>query len=181
MEDVPEAINVTNYYTRSADEPVSERTPIFRNIAISNMTIVRSPVIINVEGLPEMPVSGLQISNIIATGKTGMKAYNTVGLELHNVQVNAETGPAFLIRDSKDLLLDAVSTRTPVAGSPVIRLDRCPDAIVRDSRAFPGTGTFLSVGTGESKGVVLESNVLAKAQQAVVEAVGDFWKLPAAR
>ncbi len=178
MEDVPEAINVTNYYTRSAEEPVSERTPIFRNIAISNMTINRSPVIINIEGLPEMPVSGLQISNIIATGKTGMKAYNTLGLELHNVQVNAERGPAFLVRDSKDLLLDQVSTRTPVEGSPVIRLDRCPDAIVRGSRAFTGTGVFLSAAPGELKSIILEGNILAKAQKSVVEAIGDFWKLP---
>jgi polygalacturonase len=179
MVDVPEAINVTNYYTRSPEEPVSERTPIFRNIAISNMTINRSPVMINIEGLPEMPVSGLQISNIIASGKTGMKAYNTLGLELHNVQVNAETGPAFLIRDSKELLLDQVSTRTPVVGMPVIRLDRCPDAIVRDSRAFTGTGVFLSVAPGELKGITLESNVLVKAQKAAVEAIADFWKVPA--
>ena len=179
MTDVPEAINVTNYYTRGPEEPVSERTPIFRNIAIGNMTINRSPTIINIEGLPEMPVSGLQISNIIATGKTGMKAYNTLGLELHNVQVNAETGPAFLVRDSKELLLDGVSTRTPVAGSPVIRLDRCPDAIVRGSRAFTGTGVFLSAAPGELKGIVLEGNVLAKAQKAAVEAIEDFWKLPA--
>ena len=178
MEDVPEAINVTNYYTKSAEEPVSERTPIFRNIAISNMTINRSPAIINIEGLPEMPVSGLQISNIIATGRTGMKAYNTVGLELHNVQVNAERGPAFLVRDSKDLLLDQVSTRTPVEGSPVIRLDRCSDAIVRASRAFVGTGVFLSAGPGELKSITLEGNMLAKAQKSVVEAIGDFWKRP---
>ena len=179
MEDVPEAINVTNYYTRSPEEPVSERTPIFRNIAISNMTIMRSPVIINIEGLPEMPVSGLQISNIIATGKTGMKAYNTLGLELHNVQVNAETGPAFLVRDSRELLLDEVSTRTPVAGSPVIRLDQCPDAIVRASRAFTGTGVFLSTAPGELQGITLEGNTLGKAQKPAMEAVQDFWKLPA--
>jgi hypothetical protein len=137
-------------------------------------------VIINIEGLPEMPVSGLQISNIIATGKTGMKAYNTLGLELHNVQVNASTGPAFLVRDSRDLLLDQVSTRTPVEGSPVIRLDRCPDAIVRGSRAFAGTGVFLSAAPGELKGITLEGNVLARAQKAAVEAIEDLWK-PATR
>jgi len=178
MDRVDEAINVTNYYTKSPEEPVSERTPVFRNIAISNMTISNSPLMINIEGLPEMPISGLQISNIIASGKVGMRAYNTDSLELHNVQVNPEVGPAFLIRDSKDLELDQVSTRTPIAGSPVIRLDRCPGAIVRDSRAFAGTGTFLSAGMGELKDVVLEGNTLAKAKKAAEETAEDFWKIP---
>jgi polygalacturonase len=178
MDNVDEAINVTNYYTKSPEEPVSERTPVFRNIAISNMTINNSPLMINIEGLPEMPVSGLQISNIIATGKVGLRAYNTNALELHNVQVNPEVGPAFLIRDSKDLELDQVSTRKPIAGSPVIRLDRCPDAIVRDSRAFAGTGTFLQVGTGELKNIVLQGNTLGKATKATEETAEDFWKIP---
>jgi polygalacturonase len=181
MDEVGEGINVTNYYTHSAEEPVSERTPVFRNIAISNMTITGSPVAINVEGLPEMPVSGLQISNVIATSKTGMKAYNTLGLELHNVQVNAESGPAFLIKDSKELLLDQVSSAKPLSGVPVIRLDHCPDAIVRASRAFTGTGTFLSLGPGELKSTILEGNVLGKAQKVSEEVQTDFWKQVATR
>jgi polygalacturonase len=181
MEDVPEAINVTNYYTRTPEEPVSERTPVFRNIAISNMTIVRSNVAINVEGLPEMPVTGLQISNIIASAKTGMKAYNTSRLELRNVQVNPESGPAFLVRDSTDLLLADVSSVHPPAGAPVIRLDRCPGAIVRASRAFDGTGTFLTAGPGELKTLLLEGNFLGKAQKPSLESAEDFWKPAAPR
>ena len=48
-----------------------------------------------------MPISGLRLTNIIALGKSGLKAHDTVGMELHNVQVNTDSGPAFLIRDSK--------------------------------------------------------------------------------
>jgi hypothetical protein len=100
-----------------------------------------------------------------------MKAHNTRGLELHHVQVNAEGGPAFLVQDSQELELDGVSTRQPLAGSPVIRLDRCPDAIMRNSRAFAGTGTFLSVAPGELKGIVLQGNVLNGARRATEEEV----------
>jgi hypothetical protein len=111
---------------------------------------------INIEGLPEMPISGLRISNIIALGKSGLKAHDTVAMELHNVQVNADSGPAFLIRDSKELELDGVSTREPLADVPVIRLDNCPGAIVRGSRAFAGTGTFLSAAMGDLNNMVLK-------------------------
>ena len=130
---------------------------------------------INIEGLPEMPISGLRITNIIASGKSGLKAHDTVAMELHNVQVNAESGPAFLIRDSKELELDGVSTREPLAGVPVIRLDRCPGAIVRGSRAFAGTGTFLSAALGELKNIVLEGNTFTSARTATAEAATDFW------
>ena len=175
MEDVGEAINVTTDYLmegeqRSAEEPVSERTPVFRNIAISGMTIQRAKLAIDVVGLPEMPISGLRISNVIASGKTGLRGSFTDALELHHVQINADTGPAFLVQDSKELELDGVATRKPVPGAPVIRLERCPGAIVRNCRAFAGTGTFLSVPTGELKNVVLKGNVLDAAKKPVADA-----------
>jgi polygalacturonase len=181
MDDVGQAINVTNYYPmegevrRDAPEPVSNRTPVFRDIAVSNMTIRRARVAINVEGLPEMPISGLRISNVVASAKTGMNAFHTAALELHNVQIDAKSGPAFLVRDSRELLLDNVATRLPLADAPVVRLDRCPGAIVRASRAFQGTGAFLSTGPGELKSVFLEGNVLAGARTPAVEAKTNYW------
>ena len=181
MEDVGRGINVTSYYVMAPEnkstappEPVSERTPIFRNIAISHMTINRARLAINIEGIPEMPVSGLRISDVIATSKIGMKAFNTDGLELHNVQINAEAGPAFLVRDSKDMELDRVTTRKPLADTPVIRLDHCTGTIVRSSRAFAGTGTFLQVAPGELKGVALEGNVLTNARKAAEESSKEY-------
>jgi polygalacturonase len=185
MEDVGRGINVMSFYMMPpenvkmpVEEPVSERTPVFRNIAVSHMTINRARVAIDLEGLPEMPVDGLRISDVVASAKIGMKAYNTVRLELHNVQVNAESGPAFLIRDSKELELDAVSTRKPLPGTPVIRLDHCPGATVRASKASASTGTFLSVAPGELKGIVLIGNALGGARQATEESAKDFPMIP---
>jgi polygalacturonase len=175
MEDVGEAINVTTDYqmegeVKAAEEPVSERTPVFRNIAISGMTIKRAKLAIDIKGLPEMPISGLRISDVIVSAKSGMRGSFTDALELHNVQVNADNGPAFLIQDSKDLELDGVAARKPLADAPVIRLERCPGAIVRNSRAFAGTGTFLSVPPGELKNIVLDGNALDAAKKPAEEA-----------
>ena len=44
---------------------ISGRTPVFRNIAISHMTIDRARIAIDVAGLPEMPILGLRISDLI--------------------------------------------------------------------------------------------------------------------
>ena len=175
LEDVGTGIEVIADYmmegeTKSVEEPVSERTPAFRNIAISAMTIDRARLAINVVGLPEMPISGLRISDVIASAKAGARVSFADALELHHVQVNVDRGPAFLIQDSKDPELDGVTTRKPLADAPVIRLERCPGAIVRDCRAFAGTGTFLSVPPGELKHVTLEGNVFGVAKQPVAEA-----------
>jgi polygalacturonase len=126
-------ILVTNYYVRIPEEPVSERTPVFRNIAISNVTVSAAPVVVSIEGLPEMPIAGLRITDLIGSGKRGLQAFNTKGLELRHVKIDPADGPAFLIRDSADLNLDHVEAGESKTAMPVIRLDRCLRAVIEGS------------------------------------------------
>jgi hypothetical protein len=146
-------------------EPVSERTPAFRNIAVSNVTIhgARKKVI-DIDGLPEMPIAALRLTDIIGAGEAGLAARYTDALELHHVQLNAVRGPVFAIENASNLELDDVAARKPVAGSPVLRLTHTPGAVLRNSRAFPGTATFLSTAPGELKSLYLEGNVLGSAR-----------------
>jgi polygalacturonase len=174
MENVGTGIVVTTSYvmggeTGTKEEPVSERTPAFRNIAISHVTIRGAKQGVEIDGLAEMPIRGLRLTDVVGSGRTGLTARYTDALELHQVQMNAGRGPAFAITASSDLELDAVTTRQPVAGSPVIRLSGTPGAILRNSRAFPGTGTFLSAAPGELKSLSLENNVLGAAATAAEE------------
>lgn len=168
MENVGEAITVTNYYLmegerRTSEQPVSKKTPVFRNIAMSNMTIDGAKVLIDVAGLPEMPIQGLHISNVMGTGKIGMRAEYADDLELHNVQLNPASGPAFSAIHVTNLELDDVSSIKRAPGMPVIRLDDAAGAVIRNSRAFPGTGVFLSVEPGLLKRIFLQGNVLNNA------------------
>lgn len=201
MEDVGRPISVSQFYmmqgeTPSPQEPVSVRTPTFRDIAISHVTINHArgiidfswnpistthssgekpvPVMINIEGLPEKPIEGLRLYDIVAVGAGGLRASGAVGLELHDVQANTDSGPAFSAHDCQGMELVGVTTRTPVTDAPVIRLERCTGAVVRGSRAFPGTGTFLSVPPGELKSIHLENNSLQDARIATEEAARTF-------
>jgi polygalacturonase len=175
IEDTPNAaIEVTNYYTRAPEEAVSARTPVFRNIAISGVTINRCKTAVSIEGLPEMPIEGLRLSDIVANAKEGLRAFNTKGLELHNVRVNADSGTPFLIRDSVDPDLDGVQTRNPKADVAVVRLDSSKNVTVRNSIAWLGTGVFLSMAPGMKDGVTLLGNSFGAA--AVKEELSDAWK-----
>ena len=177
IEDTPyPAIEVTNYYTRAPQEPVSVRTPVFRNIAVSNVTVNRCKTAVSIEGLPEMPIEGLRLSDVVASAQTGLRAFNTTGLELHNVRINAENGIPFLIRDSVRLDLDGVQTRAPRPNTPVIRLDRSKSVSLRNSVAWPGTEVFLSMPSDMKHEVALTANDFATAANASREEESDIWK-----
>ena len=170
MENVGTGIVVTSYYvmggeSTAAEEPVSKRTPVFRNIAISNVTINHATkAAIDIEGLPEMPISTLRLTDVFGSGKSGLLATYTDGLELRHVQVNADKGAGFAIENASNLLLDDVTSGKPLAGAPVLRLTKSQGAVLRDSRAFPGTEVFLSTGVGELKSVSLSGNTLENAK-----------------
>jgi hypothetical protein len=177
IEDTPyAAIEITNYYTRAPEEPVSQRTPIFRNFGISNVTIDRCKTAVSIEGLPEMPVEGLRLTDIVATAQEGLRAFNTKGLELHNVRVNADSGIPFLIRDSSELDLDGVQTRNPKGAVPVVRLDRVKHATLRNSVAWEGTGVFLSVAPESDASVRMTANDFSQAATPRKAEDADYWK-----
>ncbi len=170
------AIQVTNYYTNAPEEPVSARTPVFRNISISHVTINRCPLAVALDGLPEMPVEGLRLSDVTGNAKEGLRATHTADLELHNVRIDSESGVPFLIRDSRQVDLDGVEARNPKPGTPVVRLDRVTGASLRNSIAWPGTAVFLSVAPGQKAAVSERGYDLDAAAEAIKEEAVDFWK-----
>lgn len=170
MENVATGIVVTSYYVMGGEvgtalQPVGPGTPAFRNIGISNITISHATrQAIDIEGLPEMPITSLRLSDVLASGNTGLLATFTTDLQLHNVQVNPTKGAAFVIQNSANLLLDDVGSRLPAVGSPVVELRDTPGALLRNSRAFPRTGTFVSAPEADLKALHLIGNDLSDAR-----------------
>jgi hypothetical protein len=69
-----------------------------------------------------------------------------------------------------------VETDQALAAMPVIRLDRVTRALIQGSRAWPGTGTFLSAAPGLLKSVELDSNQLSAAKTPAEESSTDYWQ-----
>jgi polygalacturonase len=172
MRNVGEGIVVTSYYqmegeTPLGEQPVSKTTPIFRNIAMSHMTIDGAKHVLDIDGIPEMPLQSLRFEDIVGKGEVGVTANYTDDLELHHVLIDAAKGPVYEVTHATNLVLDDVSSRHPVAGEPVIRLSKSAGAMVRNSPAFAGTEIFLSIDKGEAKSVFLDGNVLGNAKTPV--------------
>lgn len=176
MRNVGKGIEVTSYYVMGGEsgtekEPVSKRTPVFRNIAISNVGIWGAKQVADIAGLPEMPITGLRLINVNGSGTAGLGARYTDALELHQVIVDAEHGPAFAMEEASSLELDDVTSRHPHSEWPVVRLNRSRGAIIRDSRALPGTHTFLSATPGELPSLEFSGNQFGEAKVATEERV----------
>ncbi|MFZ4726731.1 MAG: glycoside hydrolase family 28 protein [Paludibacter sp.] len=85
-----EAIIMDMLYTKMPIEPVSERTPIFRNINISNITGSGVMIPIKIRGLEESPISNITFTNINIDGKQKCVFQNCNNIKMVDVFVNGE-------------------------------------------------------------------------------------------
>lgn len=164
-----EAIEITSNYSRMAEEPKSERTPVFRNIAISNVTVVGAKQVVHLDGIAEQAIEQVRISDLKGTGRTGFVANRVDDLELHDIRIEAEEGPAFQFANSRRLLLDNIgSSAAPADGAPVVSLVDVTSAVLDASRAPAGTGVFLKVDGAKSAAISVSGGDLRAATQPVV-------------
>ena len=79
---------------KAVEIPVDETTPEFRDIYIENVYCngARRAMLFN--GLPEMPVSNINIKNCTITAGTGIDIRNSQDITLENVKCYPEQGEA---------------------------------------------------------------------------------------
>jgi len=118
-----EAIHITSNYSRLPEEPRSERTPTYRNIAISNVTVVNAATVVGIAGLPEQAVEQVRMSDITGTGRRGFICDAAEDLELHDIRIDAAEGMPFVFSNSRGLLLDNIGTSTRAALTDIVKMD----------------------------------------------------------
>ncbi|WP_406843774.1 glycoside hydrolase family 28 protein [Flavobacterium soyae] len=85
--------------------PVNEETPQFKNIVIKNITIKGAQQAVFLQGLPEMNLENIEISNLIAKAQKGFSIIDANGIKISNVQLDIEAKNAFEIYNTKNLSL----------------------------------------------------------------------------
>lgn len=79
-----EGITINSYYTKVPQEPVSARTPIFRDIYIRNVTGTAKTAI-EVLGLPEMPIRNVELIDVRINGTKDISVSDVENLRFTNV------------------------------------------------------------------------------------------------
>ena len=104
MKNVHPAISIVCYYQYSTNDkypkedpaqPMTETTPIFRNIKISNVTATVTRDAGLIVGLPESVVSNVVLDNVHITAETGMVIRNAKGIQFKNSTISVKAGPRF--------------------------------------------------------------------------------------
>ena len=107
MTDVKTPVSITCYYPKvpkeDTTEPVTDTTPHFQNIVISNLTATGAQTAGLLIGLPESPISGLTLENVNIAADKGFEIRNTRKLRFKNTNIATATGQAYTIRNSEML------------------------------------------------------------------------------
>jgi len=104
MTNVHPAISIACYYQDSSQarypkgdtaQPITDTTPMFRNIRIANMAAVSTKDAGLIVGLPESMVTNVVLENVRITAETGLTIANAAGIQLKNVDISVKKGSPY--------------------------------------------------------------------------------------
>ena len=110
MVNIPgEALLFDLYYMTSASDknqkkPVDITTPQFKDIYIRNILCQGAGRAVLLQGLPEMPLSNVQLTNVLMNTTTGLFSDYVQGLILDHVDIRAVNGKSFSITNTTDVI-----------------------------------------------------------------------------
>ena len=153
-----EAIILTLFYGRSSLEPVSDRTPIFRNIHSSGMTGSQVNSVGGIIGIPEMPISDISISDVNIEAKSGLRVRDAANLTFRDFTINTQQGAALSLENTKEVYIDNVRTYKPIADAPVMLFKNVKDVLVRGCFPMGGSKALAEISGPQTKGVIFQNN-----------------------
>ena len=88
---------------------VDETTPAFRNIRVNNLVCVGARRAMYFNGIPEQRIDRIALSNIFVTSEIGAEIGESENITLENVHIEAKQGPAFRLRNVKNVAVSSLS------------------------------------------------------------------------
>jgi polygalacturonase len=88
--------------------PVTEETPQFKNISIKNITINGAYHAVFLQGLPEMNLENIEISNLIVKAQNGFSIIDADKIKLNNIKLDIEKPTVFEIYNGKNISFENI-------------------------------------------------------------------------
>ena len=85
---------------------VTEKTPQFRNINISNIYCKGARRAMYFNGLPEMKINNITVKNVVITSDIGAELVNTENVKIENAVIIPKNGEAFTVSKSSDVVIN---------------------------------------------------------------------------
>ena len=166
MQNVKVPISISSYYEDSAKEeapqPMTDTTPIFRNIRIKNVKATSPYGIVDIVdritdfvyyfyayhavlephnagaiiGLPESPVTNVVMENVHISALTGMTIQNANDIVLKNVKIETQNGPPFTLKNAKVEGIESPAKSDANNAAKKIRIVLVGDSTVTDKQGW---------------------------------------------
>ncbi|GGZ15705.1 glycoside hydrolase [Echinicola pacifica] len=88
--------------------PVTEETPIFRNIYMKNITVSGAGKTAFFMGLPEKSLENVRLEDSYLVGNEGMTIIDGAGIKIKNVAVITKNSPALTIYNSQNIQVEGL-------------------------------------------------------------------------
>ena len=163
------AIRISKMYWFKTDpEPISERTPTFRNFYFTNISGRNNNKAIELLGLEEKDIENITLSNIDLTAIEGLTAKYVNNIKLNNVQITAKKNIPFIFEEVSDLNIDKCRTLVPHISEPAIVLNNTSDVFIHSCFPVNETKTFVYIKGKKTKNIYMAGNNFENIQKPVI-------------
>ena len=133
--------------------PVNEETPQFKNISIKNITIRGAQQAVFLQGLPEMNLQNIEISNLIAKAEKGFTIIDANGIKINNATLDIENSTVFEIYNTQNMSLKNVEFNSASTKAISINGEACQNIELVSSQKID-LSKRTTLGEKVSKGAV---------------------------
>lgn len=131
-----EAIRINMMYTggdRLPDLAVDDGTPVVENIHYENISCEYSKRnVIQIVGIPEMPVNNVTLKNINLGGKTGVEISDAKNITIENLSTSNDEGAALDITYSDQISIMGIEVRQADKSTPPFQLNEVSNIDIGD-------------------------------------------------
>jgi hypothetical protein len=106
-------------------EPVTEATPQFKNITIKNVVLKGAMQAVFLQGLPEMNLENIRLSNMILAADKGFSMVDVSGVVLENIDLHTKSNTAFEINNAGNLVFKNVSFNSTDKSAITVNGEKC--------------------------------------------------------
>ncbi|AHW58602.1 Polygalacturonase [Draconibacterium orientale] len=105
--------------------PVTEETPQFKNIKISNVTVNGAQQAVFLQGLPEMPLENIELNNLYLKADNGFQIIDAKGVKINDTKLITRNDIALHIFNSADVDVNDLAYDYQAADAITINGSQC--------------------------------------------------------
>ena len=130
---ISEMMEAGGMETSTEHVPVSEETPQFKNIKISNVTVKGAQQAVFLQGLPEMPLENIELNSLYLKADNGFQIIDAKGVKINDTKLIMEKDLALQIFNSADVDVNGFAYDFKAADAIKINGSLCKNISISNS------------------------------------------------